>query len=275
MQEYIILLLKTVAIQIVALFGIFFVFGFVLNKIQNITQKKYYNSTGWKGILWTAWFGTPIHEFGHFIFAVIFGHNIKDVILFKPNQLNGNLGHVDHSYKKYSLYQRLGNFFIGGAPMIFGSTLLFLMLYFLLPNGKEVFAPLSTDILNWQQFFSGIYHSILNLFTIENLNSWSFWLFLYLSFCIATHISPSKQDRKGMWDGLAFIILLLVLANAVSLALGVNISKYILWLKKYTSIFTAIFTYVFIISIVHLIVASIILYPIKKIKQKMLAKYSR
>src|SRR3989339_2044244 len=139
MQEFLLTLTQAVAIQIAGIFGIFFAFGFVLATLQEWTQKKYHQSIGWKGILWTAWMGTPIHELGHVFFAKIFRHTINEVYLFRPNPATGNLGHVDHSYRTHSWYQRIGNFFIGAAPLIWGSAVLVAMLYFLLPNGREVF----------------------------------------------------------------------------------------------------------------------------------------
>src|SRR3989338_501064 len=110
----------TTVIQIVGLLGTFFFIGFLLSKIQERTQQAYRAVVGWKGILWTAWFGTPLHEFGHIIFAKIFRHRVEEISLFRPNKTTGTLGHVSHSYNPKSLYQQIGNFFIGGAPMIFG-----------------------------------------------------------------------------------------------------------------------------------------------------------
>ena len=62
MLDFTLTLTKAVVIQITGVLGIFFVFGYVLAKLQEWTQKNYYLSVGWKGILWTDWFGTPIHE---------------------------------------------------------------------------------------------------------------------------------------------------------------------------------------------------------------------
>ena len=62
--------------QLIGVFGIFFVFGFVLSRLQRWTSSNYYRSVGWKGILWTAWLGTPIHELSHVFFAWLFRHRI-------------------------------------------------------------------------------------------------------------------------------------------------------------------------------------------------------
>ena len=107
MQEFILQLLWVVALQSIGIFGIFFVLGFVLSKLTGWTQKNYYQTVGWKGILWTAWLGTPIHELSHLIFALIFLHRIDSVSIFKPNRETNQLGQVSHSYRIDSLYQKL------------------------------------------------------------------------------------------------------------------------------------------------------------------------
>jgi hypothetical protein len=264
MQEFLITLGKTVVIQIIGLFGIFFVFGIILSILQKKTHQIYMQTIGWKGILWTAWIGTPIHEFGHAFFAKLFRHKIVEISVFKPNEETGELGHVEHTFKKFSLYQRIGNFFIGSAPMIFGSIFLVLMLYFLLPNGKEIFQPLQNNTSSIFIIFTSVAKTLWNLFSIENITAWNFWLFLYMSFAIASHIAPSKKDRQGMWGGLFWLILILIIINAIALYLETDITKYILAINQYLGIFIAVFTYALIISIIHYILASIILKPFRK-----------
>jgi hypothetical protein len=259
MQEQIILLVKAVFIQLVGVLGIFFVFGFLLAKLQEATQRIYERTVGWKGILWTAWIGTPIHELGHAFFAILFRHKITRLSLFHPNEATGELGQVEHSFKKYSFWPRLGNFFIGAAPLIFGSIILVVLLYFLLPNGKQIFLPLTNN----GHIITSVLNTLRNLFNYNNLHTWQFWVFLYLSFCIASHLAPSKVDRKGMWGGLVWIVLLLILINIITLLLGINATDYILRINQYLGIFTAIFVYTLIISTIHFIFAWVVLRPFR------------
>lgn len=264
MQEFLLSLIKAVAMQIAGIFGIFFVFGFILSKLQDWTQKKYKQSVGWKGILFTAWFGTPIHELGHVFFAKIFRHRIGHISLFQPNKTTGGLGHVDHTFNKYSLYQRIGNFFIGAAPMIFGSVILFLMLYFLLPNGKEIFLPLANGQNSISAVISSLQETFKYLFTPANLAAWNFWLFIYLSFCLSAHIAPSKLDRKQMWSGFFWIILLLIILNILAFLFKINLTAYLLRINHYLGMFIAVFAYTTIISLLHFLLANIILFPFRR-----------
>src|SRR3989338_10317651 len=171
-SNYFFSLLRVVIIQITGVLGIFFVFGFILAKLQNWTCNLYRQTVGWRGILWTAWIGTPIHEIGHIFFAKLFRHKIEEVNIFRPNEITGNLGHVNHTYSKRSLYQRIGNFFIGAAPMIWGAVILSILLYFLVPNGKEVFTPLTNEKTSLLTILSSLGKTLENLFTLENIKTW-------------------------------------------------------------------------------------------------------
>lgn len=268
MKIFFISLLKITFIQLAAIFGIFFIFGFILSKLQEWTQKKYYQTVGWKGILWTAWLGTPFHEFGHYFFAKIFRHKVQSFRMFEPNQITGELGSVDHSYNKYSLYQNIGNFFIGAAPMIFGSGILALLLYLFVPNGKDIFSPLVglDNLIDY--IFIGFQKTFIPLFSIENLKSWNFWLFLYLSFCIASHLAPSKPDRKNMWAGFLYIVILLLLINIFSLLLKLDVTSAIFKISRYLGIFSAIFLYATIISTVHFLASTALLSVLSKAKNR-------
>lgn len=263
-QLYAFTLGKALVIQVIGVLGIFFVFGFILSRIQHWTQTIYMRSTGWKGILWTAWIGTPVHELGHAFFCKVFRHRIEGMYLFQPNQKTGGLGHVDHSYDQKSLYQRIGNFFIGGAPMIWGAIVLFILVYFVAPNGKDIFAPLMSEFTGVFALFGNIWESLSNLFSLDNLSSWQFWVFLYVSFAVSSHLAPSPADQKGMWKGFFWLVFILLIVNAIAFLFGVDITSYVLKINQYLGIFTAIFTYALIISIIHLLFAFILLSPFRK-----------
>jgi hypothetical protein len=143
-KDYLLLIGTHVSIQLLAFVGIFFVFGYILSKIQTTINHQYHRTLGWKGILWTAWIGTPIHESAHAILAWLFHHKIHHVSFFSPNEDTGGLGHVDHSFERFSLWQRIGNFFIGAAPMIAGPIILTVLLYLFIPHAKEIFTPIPT-----------------------------------------------------------------------------------------------------------------------------------
>lgn len=255
--------LRITLIQCVGLFGIFFVLGFLLAHLQKRIHTLYHSSIGWHGILWTAWIGTPIHEIGHIVFAKLFRHEIKEVALFQPNKDTGGLGHVEHGYNPHSIYQQIGNFFVGAAPLIWGTFFLFVLLYFFFPGGKELMSPLLTNPLSIAQILDTIKRTIFHFFTFTNISSWSFWLFLYVSFCVSSHMAPSKMDRQAMWKGFGWIVALLTIVNAIALSLNTDVTSYILSINLYYGILITLLTYAFLISLLHLFFAVIILLPIQ------------
>lgn len=251
--------------QIVGIFGIFFLFGFVLYLLEKFTTNCFLKTVGRKGVLWTAWLGTPIHELGHAFFCLIFMHRITEINLYEPDQNSGVLGYVRHEYDLKSTYQRIGNFFIGAGPLIFGSIAMYVALHYLVPNSADVFNVVmaksaqissSSEIIDQFKIF-GItcLETLRVLFSQSNLFTFKFWIFLYISFCIASHIAPSPSDMKEIWMGLKAIILVLLLINFFTLLLGFNVSKYILLVNQYNGFLIALFIYSIIISLINFILS--------------------
>lgn len=239
--------------QLIGVLGIFFAMGFLLSIIQHKTHELYTKAVGWKGILWTAWIGTPIHEFGHVIFCKIFRHRVHEVVIFQPNQETGGLGHVNHSYNKKSLYQQIGNFFIGAAPLITGGCFVTLLLIGLVPNGREVLSYLQsgTTLTN---LVGAIMAALWALFSFENITRWEFWIFVYVSFAIISHMAPSKPDQKGMWIGFFWIVVLLLVINTLMYWFGIDISSLILKNNVILTTGTMIGIYALTLSLIHLLI---------------------
>ena len=264
MQAFLIILFKSVALQIVGVFGIFFVFSIILDFLQTRTQTIYRRSVGWKGILWTAWIGTPIHELSHAFFAKVFRHKIDKIDLFHPNEATGNLGSVNHSYNPNSLYQKIGNFFIGAAPLIAGPCVIILLIYLLLPNANDILFPFGGKITNFSEAISTFKNIFSYLFSPSNIRLWNFWLFIYLAFAIVIHMAPSKQDQKNLWRGFFWIVLVLIIINAFTLFLGVDVTAYILKVNKYLTFLSAFFVFSIILSLIHFLIAWIALKPFRR-----------
>lgn len=164
----------------------------------------------------TGFIGTPIHEAAHALACLIFWHKIVEIKLFIPNSTDGTLGYVYHSYNKKNLYQRMGNFFIGIAPIIVGAGVLALLLYLLLP---DMFSNLmreisSIDFLdNLGESFKGICETFVTLFSY--IGSWQWWLFLVLGSFIALHMTLSKADIEGAGSGLVIFFLTIFVLDII------------------------------------------------------------
>lgn len=256
-------------IEVGGILGIFFLFGIVLSLLEQRIQRQYQQTLGWKSILWTAWIGTPVHELSHVLIAKFFFYRIHEIKLFQPNKENGTLGYIEYSYNKWNPWQRIGEFFVGAAPMIVGSAILFFIFTIGIgqQNSTTGLLQLSTQSDSTIMLHT-VQQSFLGLFQKENLRSPIFWMWIYISFCIVTHIAPSKRDRRAMWSGFIIIIILILAANTVAYILHKDISASVLYIKKYLGIFTMIYTYTLLVSLLHFIIISLIVYPIKKIRYR-------
>lgn len=243
--------LMTTFIQLASLVGWIIVVGFLLGYLENRSRTYWTRAFGRNGFLLTSWIGTPIHEFGHAFMCVLFGHKIVGIQWFPTNTSNGYLGYVQHEYNPKSIYQKIGNFFIGVAPIFSGIAALVGLMYFLIPHSYSVFMNgVETNIQPDGAMSDMLKHTVLSsilllksIFTISNLFNPYFWLFLILAICISTHIALSKPDIQGALDGLITIFLFLFLFNVIggifhfdSHAMIANIAKYNAYLLAFSSI---------------------------------------
>ena len=169
--------------------------AFCMQKISQSLQNSLSKGVGKKVFIYATAPGVMIHELGHVVFCILFGHRIRKVKLFSPDN-DGTLGYVSHSYNPDNYFQRIGNFFIGTGPIWGGIFALYLISVILLPKGMIVFdSDISQTI---SSFFSG-------LFSLKFLFSWKTLLWLYLSFSIAAHVTLSPPDLEGASDGFILI----------------------------------------------------------------------
>src|ERR1700730_8367502 len=126
-------------VELLYLVGVLIGVGFLLGALEKRSNFYIQRAFGRKGIYMTAWIGTPIHEAGHFIQCIIWRHKVTDVKFLQLNEPNGILGYVEHQYSTASLYQMVGNFFIGLGPIFSGIGSLVLGMYIFVPHSYELF----------------------------------------------------------------------------------------------------------------------------------------
>jgi len=100
----------------------------LLTLINRKSKKLLSFNFGTASQIYLAGIGIVIHECSHLIIAILFGHQItKFKLLVVPHELktpdpatpdHQALGYVFHSWNERSLYQTIGNAFIGIAPVI-------------------------------------------------------------------------------------------------------------------------------------------------------------
>lgn len=242
-------ILTSFVLQIVFTVGIIFLFGFLIA----LCNKQFYANFGAFGRLVcyiTGAVGTPVHECAHALFCVIFGHKVTEIKLFQINSADGTLGYVNHSYNPKNIYHKIGNFFIGVAPIIVIAAILYLMAYLLLP---EFLTELSAGIqaVDFVADFGGALLGILSSVPIFFLYAvtWQWWVFLIIGIFLALHMTLSKPDIKGALSGLIFVLLAFLIVDVI---LGLVDSAL---LQSFTGGILSIASYLLCILVLSLIIS--------------------
>lgn len=255
---------KILPLQLLGVIALVILFGAAVAAVQRFTHRMYYESVGWRGILWTAWIGVPVHELGHYFFAKLFRHRVERLQLFAPNEATGTLGRVDHRFAVDSWYQRVGNLFIGAAPLISGAIVILILLYFVAPDGRQVAAELRRYDGQLTTLWLALKSATIALFLPRHLGDWRFWIFLYVALSIATHSAPSRHDLKSVWSGLLWILGTIILVNAALWLVGLNFGGLTLGVSRALQPIAIIFFWLLWLSVLHALAAWIILTPFRK-----------
>jgi len=254
--------------QMASLFAGVFIFGLLIHFISQLTFKSLERSFGSKGVYFVAWLGTPIHELGHALFCIIFLHRIVEIKFFKPDPLTGTLGYVSHTWSKTNPWAVLGNFFIGIGPVILGCAVLFTTFYFLIPNSSQVWDSIIFEVSEigegqsmgsyWAVFQSSSLALVKIIFKFSNLAGWQFWVFIYLSICVASNIRLSLSDIKGSLSGLGCIVLIFLLINFLGLITGFGSEKFF----PFTASSLGVVYSLFILALIVVLMGFIVIYSV-------------
>ena len=286
---FIVIIFSKTFIDLFRLFGNIIIFGFILYLLSSMTRRIFAKTLGAKTELYiTGWIGTPIHELSHALFCIIFNHKISDIKLFTTK--SDTIGYVLHSYDSRSWYQQIGNFFIGVGPIIMGTLIVYFLFLLLAPELKENIFSVKIDydksagILNIiYSGISNIFTSILNIFSniIKNIlvsqsyKNIGFWIFIYLSISIASHMELSPADISHAWKGMLVIFAVSLIFNTlifiIKIIFNLEIPEYILlFIDKTLNIYSSLLIFSCIISLFNFLISYIILTPINFIKNRKL-----
>jgi len=251
--------------EMIYLLGILITVGFLLGWIESVSNRWAYQAFGKPGILLTSCIGTPIHEVGHALMCLLFGHEIISIKFFDINSNNSGLGYVSHRFDKYNLYQLIGNFFISLGPIFSGTAAILFFMYMLEPNTFEalqkyvVSAPVDNN--NFVDFIKWSGHSIMivyrGIFNSGNITSPHFWIFLLLAICTASHIALSKEDIKNARSGLVVTLLVIILFNIGASLCGIETLRYVLIVAKYNIYLVSVLSVAIAFSLVTALIMGI------------------
>jgi hypothetical protein len=252
--------------QMASLFAGFFIFGLLVQFVSQLTFRSLSNAFGPGGTYLVSWLGTPIHELGHALFCLIFGHRIEEMQLFKPDPVTGTLGYVYHTWNPKNPWHVLGNFFIGIGPIVLGCAALFAVFYFLIPDSPQVWDSIvggagvlegGASVGSYLSVFKDSTLAIIRLiFDIANISTWRFWVFLYLSICIASNIRLSWVDFKHSLAGLGCIVLPFFLINLICLLTGYASERFF----PYTASVVGVVYSLLILALILAVIGFVIIY---------------
>jgi len=228
---YLVLVLKLTLVHLLMLLGPIMLLALVMNVISKRTAILGIQVFGEKIFLYVfASLGTAIHELGHAVFALLFGHKIEKMVLFSPNNKEGTLGYVNHSYNKKNVYQNIGNFFIGIGPLIFGPIVISILVYLI--TGRSILGIAEFDLnlseINNFEDFKGLLTALLTsfiligkfIFTLFTSSFLKALILLYFIFSIGSSITLSMADITGAKKGLYFFMGILLIFNFLTIWLG-------------------------------------------------------
>ena len=208
-------ILLSFLLQIVFTIGVIWLFGFLIS-LCNKSFYRNFGSWGKTACYITGAIGTPIHECSHALFCIIFGHRIEQIKLFQISSEDGTLGYVWHSYNRRNIYHLIGNFFIGIAPILIITALLYLLALPLAPQMlTSIFGQVNS--LDTAQGFQSIFPTLWEIIKIifSQANSFKWWIFILIGAFLCLHMTLSAEDIKSAFSGASILVLLLLLTNII------------------------------------------------------------
>ena len=177
------------------------------------------------------------------------------------------LGYVYHSYSYKSIYQNIGNLFIGIAPMILGTVFIGLCFKSLYPDVYTEILNHIMELIKYNREYSinkifFVLKEVLVLFigmflSIDNL------LNIFIMCSITSHMSLSSADLKNSRNGIGYIFLLSIVISLLGYILNINLKN----IARLILIYNIYIFYFLFIGIVFSLLSLFIFYVISKVVQ--------
>ncbi|UYL09827.1 hypothetical protein B9G69_004460 [Bdellovibrio sp. SKB1291214] len=177
--------------EILKVSGIFLAVAFVLHHLSGFLRLKLSETFGQHAFNLIFAPGIMIHEISHAVAAFLFLHQIEDIKLFDWKAKDGSHGHVISRPRNvpwlFKIWIKMGELFIGIAPLIVGPLLCAAVFYYFIPGGKTF--THNPRFINFPSF------------------SWSLIAWWYLVIAVFSQMELSDADLKGTWKGYLWIVL--------------------------------------------------------------------
>lgn len=242
-------LLLSFLMQLLFTIGILWLFGFLIS----LCSKAFYSNFGDWGFIAcfvTGAVGTPVHELSHALFCLIFGHRIEEIKLFQFDEESGSLGYVLHSYNRKNPYHLIGCFFIGIAPILIITALLYLIAWPLVP---DMFFGIISQVssIDVHSGFYGVFASFWEIIKLifSFAGNYRWWILMFIGVFLCLHMNLSLEDIKSALSGAGILVGLLFVADLVLAIIGKDT------LAVFTNAVLSVGTYLAAFLILALIIA--------------------
>lgn len=253
--------LEFIAIVFVTLTVVPYLTALVVSFLGHLSKSILVDNLGYNSQLVVGGLGVVIHELGHAIFALIFGHKLTNVQLLNIHyNSTGTLGSVNHSWNPRNIYQRLGNFFIGLAPYYMCSLVLLLLQKFLLKTQFDI-GQLTSQInlnssISINNILEVVFNNVRSLFS--NASLMMIILYLVLTVMIAsTGYDLSEQDMKNVQGGVLYWLIVQFIFGTVFYLL--NMKLLFMSAMLYVGTFSIVFMiHAFIYILISILVVKVL-----------------
>ncbi len=216
MMQIIITALRHTGIQLLAVIGPGLLLTLIMSRVSAWFSASACGVFGKRGyLLLIGWPGVAVHELSHAAVAVLFGHKVDNIRLLELNSESGRVGHVTHRYNPGNPYQRVGNLFIGIAPVVIGAAVIMTAAWFLVPKiALGLAAKSMTGAKDIPAFFSHALKVLsAALFDGANYHQPKYYIFLYILFSVGSAMTLSQADLSGARSGFIVFLVLLFAGN--------------------------------------------------------------
>jgi hypothetical protein len=198
------------AIQLALLLGPGLVLAALMHALSGFVSRRTGRILGAAAYLIFGWLGTAVHEAGHALFCLLFGHRITGVKLFDFAPRDGTRGHVSHTFDPANPWQL-------AEPLPQSG---------LLRSGGD-WLVLARHVAG------GAGGALAALIEPQRFLDWRAWVFLYLTFAVGSSISLSESDFKGALAGFVTLVILALIANLATFWSGDVLGTGVGWIVRW------------------------------------------
>ena len=172
--------------------------------------------------------GTPVHELGHALMCIPFGHRITDMkLLLPPSRRSRTLGYVEHSYNRKNPWAVFGDLFISFGPIFSGIGVMVLVLTLCFPTQWNAYLESSRTMVENGADVQQITASSLSLLTslfdgLKNADVVRSVVGLLVILSVSQHITLSLADLKGCFKALLMYAGIVAVFAGVTMLLGLQ-----------------------------------------------------